>query len=155
MILKHHEYSPRASLKRKKKKSILNSLKTNKLIYTATIRRNKLSKNFTSLHRAIFSPSSTRSSTKKHNPRMFESVEVGLIKLTKNDQKCAFLILRDQRRETRRNEARRERDGKKADRGEKFSILKITFLRLSRSQPRISHLVVSTRRGERGREPVK
>lgn len=86
---------------------------------------------------------------------MFESVEVGLIKLTKNDQKCAFLILRDQRRETRRNEARRERDGKKADRGEKFSILKITFLRLSRSQPRISHLVVSTRRGERGREPVK
>lgn len=104
MILKHHEYSPRASLKRKKKKSILNSLKTNKLIYTATIRRNKLSKNFTSLHRAIFSPSSTRSSTKKHNPGMFESVEVGLIKLTKNDQKCAFLILRDQQRETRREE---------------------------------------------------
>lgn len=83
---------------------------------------------------------------------MFESVEVGLIKLTKNDQKCAFLILRDQQRETRRE---RGRDGKKADRGEKFSILKITFLRLSRSQPRISHLVVSTRRGERGREPVK
>lgn len=85
---------------------------------------------------------------------MFESVEVGLIKLTKNDQKSCLL---DPSRSTERNEARRERgrDGKKADRGEKFSILKITFLRLSRSQPRISHLVVSTRRGERGREPVK
>lgn len=76
---------------------------------------------------------------------MFESVEVGLNKTDEErSEVCHYEILRDQRRETRLQ--RGEKRKRERERPSPVSILKITFLRLSPSQPRISHLSTVSRR---------
>lgn len=75
---------------------------------------------------------------------MFESVEVGLNKTDEErSEVCHCEILRDQRRETRLQ--RGEKRKRERERPSPVSILKITFLRLSPSQPRISHLSTVSR----------